>query len=109
MKKLDAVGERCNIILMVLYLPLSLFCWLLYMASEATIDANNPLFIGLINVFCIITLLIPLLCVAGIVGSILLRKNGRSVLSFVIQFIPLILFGLNMLLLEYAESLPPKI
>jgi Na+-driven multidrug efflux pump len=109
MKKLDKISNICNAILTVLYVPLSLFSYLLYMASEATMDANNPLFISLINVFCVITLLIPLMCFAGIAGSMLLRKNGRSVSSFIVQFIPMVIFVLNNLLLKYAESLPPKI
>ena len=41
MKKLDKVSAVFNIILGVTYIPLSLFSWLLQMASESTIDATK--------------------------------------------------------------------
>ncbi len=76
------------------------------MASEGTIDATNPVYINLINIFCIISFVIPFLCVAGIVGSFILRKKGHNILSLVIQFVPLVIFILNMILLAFAESFP---
>lgn len=108
-KPLDKVGRVFNIILSVLYVPLSLFSWLLAMASEATIDATNQLFITLINVFCGITMTIPLLCVVGIMWSVLLRKKGYSVISFVVQFLPLVIFILNVCFLFYIETIPTVI
>ena len=109
MSKLDRVGKICGHILTIAYLPLSLYSFLLYMASEATISANNPLYICLINVFCVFTLIIPFLCFAGVVVSAILRNRGCSAASFVIQFVPLIIFVLNQLLLAFAQTLPPKI
>lgn len=109
MRKFDKVGRVFNIILSVAYIPLSLFSWLLQMASENTIDATNPLYITLINVFCIISFFVPLLCVAGIVMSVILRKKGYSIFSFVIQFLPLVIFILNLVLLCFAESIPAMI
>lgn len=108
-KLLDKVGEICNRILGILYIPLSLFSFLLGMASESTIGANNSLFIGLIYLFCFITYAVPFLCFAGIFLSAILRNKGRSVAAFVVQFVPLAVFALNQLLLTYAESLPRKI
>lgn len=106
MKKLDKIGTVFNIILGVTYIPLSLFSWLLQMASESTIDATNPLYITLIEIFCIISFIIPFLCIAGIIVSLILRKKGYSVSSFVVQFLPLVIFALNLILLYYAESVP---
>ena len=106
MKRIDRIGKIFNFILGILYIPLSLFSWLLQMASESIIDAANPLYINLINIFCVIAFLIPLLCMAGILLSIVFRRKGRSVFSFVIQFLPLVIFLLNLLLLAVAESLP---
>ncbi len=108
-KKLDRVGYIFNIVLSIVYIPISWFCWLLFMASEATIDATNPTFIILINIFCWITLLIPFLCFLGIFISVRFRKKGHSVWSFIVQFLPLIMFGMNLLLLFIAESLPSTI
>jgi len=108
-KLLDKAGDICNRNLGILYIPLSLFSILLYMASESTIGANNPLYIGLINLFCVITLAVPFLCFGGIFLSAILRNKGCSVASFVVQFVPLAVFALNQLLLTYAETLPRKI
>ncbi len=109
MNKLDKFGRVFNIILSVAYIPLSLFSWLLQMASESTIDATNPLYKTLINVFCVISFFIPLLCIVGIIMSVILRKKGYSIFSFVIQFVPLVLFILNLVFLCFAESIPATI
>ena len=109
MKKLDKIGTVFNIILGASYIPLSLFCWLLQMASESTIDATNPLYITLIEIFCIISFIIPFLCVAGIIVSLILRKKGYSISSFVVQFLPLVIFILNIILICIAESIPAVI
>jgi hypothetical protein len=108
-KKLDRVGYVFNIVLSIIYIPISWISWLFMMASEATIDATNQTFIFLINVFCWITMIIPFLCFLGIFLSVRYRKKGYSVRSFVVQFLPLIIFGLNLLLLFIAERLPAKI
>ena len=109
MKRLDKIGKIFNIALGILYIPLSLFCWLLQMVSESTMGANNPLYISLINIFCIIAFLIPFLCIAGICLSVILRRKEHSVLSFIIQFLPLVVFLFNLLLLAVIESLPTVI
>ena len=109
MKKLDKAGFICNTILSILYIPVSFFSFLSFMASELTIGYTNRVFIILINIYCLISMLIPLFCIVGILISVILRKKGHSVLSFVVQFLPLIIFGVNLLLLVVAESLPAKI
>ena len=109
MKKIDKISKTSNIVLGVLYIPLSLISWLLQMVSESTMDATNPLYIGLIDTFCVVAFVIPLLCITGIVLSKVLREKGHSIWSFVIQFIPLIVFVVNLLLLVFAESVPPRI
>lgn len=105
MKKLDRVGFVFNIILGVLYCPFSLFSLLMMMASESTIGVTNSLYISLIDVFCVMCALIPLFCIISIVLSIVLRKKKHSVLSFVIQFLPLVIFALNAVLLAIAETI----
>lgn len=106
MKKLDKVSVVLNIILGVTYIPLSLFSWLLQMASESAIDATNQLYISLIEIFCVISFIIPFLCAAGIIVSVILRKKGLSIFSFIIQFLPLVIFVLNLILFCCAESIP---
>ena len=109
MRKIDKLGRILNTILCVLYIPLSLFSWLVQMVSVDTIDATNPLYITWINIFCIISFFIPLLCIAGIVASILLRRKGYSVPSFIVQFIPLAVFVLNLVFLFFADFIPKAI
>lgn len=106
MQKIEKISKAFNIVLGVVYIPLSLFSWLLQMASEGTIDATNPLYITLIEIFCIISFIIPFLCIAGIIISVIFRKKGYSKCSLVIQFLPLVIFALNLMLLCYAKSMP---
>lgn len=104
MEKIDKVGRVFNIILSVTYIPLSIFSWLSQMASESTIGATNPLYISLIEIFCAVSFIVPLLCIAGIIMSVVLRKKGYSIIAFIIQFFPLLIFVLNLILLYFAES-----
>ncbi len=106
MKKVDKASKILNWILGVTYIPLSLISWLLQMVSEITIDATNPLYITIINIFCLISFIIPFLCVAGIIISIVLRARGRSTLSIIVQCLPLGIFVMNLILLAFTESLP---
>lgn len=106
MKKLDKVCRVFNIVLGIVYVPLSLLSWLLQMASESTIGATNPVYITLIGISCVISFCIPFLCVGGILASVKLRKKGYSKLAFCIQFLPLAIFLLNMILLGCAELVP---
>ena len=106
MKTMNKVSMMLNRILGVTYIPLSLFSWLLQMASAGTIDTTNPTYINMINVFCFIAFIIPLLCVIGTVISVILRNRGKYISSIVIQFLPLAAFIRNLLLLVLAESLP---
>lgn len=109
MKKFDIVGLVFNIVLGTLYIPFSIFCWFLMMASESTIDATNPAYINLVNIFCTVSFLIPLLCAACIALSFVLRIKKHRVISFLIQFLPIVVFGLNLALLHFAELLPKTI
>ena len=106
MKNINKVSTTLNWLLGIIYIPLSFFSWMLQMASEGTIDATNSTYIGLINVFCFIAFIIPLLCVMGIVISVILRKRRHYISSLIIQFLPLLVFIGNLILLAFAESLP---
>ena len=41
MKSINEASKICNIVLGVIYVPLSLYCFLLQMVSEGTIGATN--------------------------------------------------------------------
>ena len=109
MKKLDKLGVVLNIVLGVFYLPFSFFCFILLMMSEATIGATNPIYICMIDIFCFVEFFIPLLCLVGIALSIWFRKKGYSVLSFVIQFLPLFIFALNLAFGFVTDFIPKTI
>lgn len=106
MKNASKVSATLNRLLGIIYIPLSLFSWMLQMVSDGTIDATNSTYIGLIDIFCMISFIIPLLCVIGIVISAVLRKRGHYISSIIIQFLPLFVFICNLILLAFAESLP---
>lgn len=109
MKKIDKLGIVFNIILGIAYIPFSFFCWLSLMISEITIGATNPLYLHIVDLFCIVDFFIPLLCLIGIVLSVIFRAKGYSVLSFVIQFAPIIVFILNLFLLYITDFIPKVI
>ncbi|MBR2878006.1 MAG: hypothetical protein IKL42_05655 [Clostridia bacterium] len=106
--KIDKAGIITNIILFFLYIPFSNFNFLLLMASEGTIGATNQLYITLIDIFCWITMSIPVLCIAGLILSVILRKKRKSIISFIVQFIPIMVFLLNIGFLEFIEKFITK-
>lgn len=103
MKRLDKIGRICNIILSAIYIPLSFLSLMLFMASEIEIGLTNRVSIIMINIFSYITLLIPLLCVGSIFLSIWFRRRGYSIWSFVVQFLPIVVFLINQVFLFIAE------
>ena len=109
MKKLDKLGVVLNIVLGVFYLPFSFFCFLLLMVSESAIGATNQIYICMIDIFCFVDFFIPLLCLVGIALSIWFRKKGYSIFSFVIQFLPLVVFVLNLVFGFVTDFIPKTI
>lgn len=106
MKKLDKLGRVFTVVLSILYFPMAFISWLMQMVSVDAINATNPAYIALIRIFCAIAFLMPLLCVTGIAVAVLLRKRGNSVLSFLIQLAPLMLFLLSLGILGIADIIP---
>ena len=106
MKKIDKISTIFNIVLGVLYVPLSFFCLLLQMASDGTVGATNPLYIQMNRIFCMAVLTVPFFCVAGIILSIVFRKKGWHVWSFIIQFLPIVVFGLDLVFLGFTNYIP---
>ena len=109
MKKLDKLGIVFNVVLSAFYIPFSFFCFLALMISETTIGATNPIYICMIDIFCFVDFFIPLLCLVGIALSIWFRKKGNSIFSFVIQFLPLIVFALDLIFLFLTDFIPKTI
>lgn len=105
-KKLDVVNIVTNVILSVLYIPFSMFSILMTMVSEGIMAATNQQYIDLVYIFCSMMLTIPFLCITGIVLSVVFRKKGHSIWAFLIQFLPLAVFGIAGLILMYSNTLP---
>ena len=106
MEKLDKLGRVFTVILSVLYFPMAFISWLMQMVSVDAMNATNPVYIALIKIVCAISFLMPLLCVTCVVVAVLLRKKGRSVLSFLLQLAPLAIFLLSFALLGIADVIP---
>ena len=105
MKKSERVGYVLSIVFTILYIPISLFSFLLGMFSEVVMDTTNQIFINLINISSCIAMLVPIFCFFGILLSIRCRKKGYIVRSFVLQVVPLIIFSVNLLLIYIIDIL----
>ena len=100
-RKLDIAGSITNIILCVLYIPLSVFgCMFGPVVSEGCMFDTTAAQETLCRIISVLGAVTPVVAVGSIVASILLRRRGRSVLSFVIQFFPL-LYAMNLIVLYY--------
>ncbi len=89
--KLDRAGVITNIILSILYVPISAYGVLSIFALDAPHGYAATITIqSLIN----IGLTLPILSVICIAISVRFRRSGHSVISFCIQFIPLTVFAI---------------
>ena len=98
--------EKIYKILAIGYIPLSFFSFFMQMAGESAIDATNPVYVLLVDIFVIVAGLIPLLCMISVCLWGFFKKKGRSTFAKVWLLLPLIVFVLNVLLLEIAERIP---
>ena len=83
---LDVIGVITNILLSIIYIPLSLVGSLMGMLSEGYMYNTTLLQTVICDVITILCLFTPLVCLGGIVSSALLRIRGRSIPSFWVQF-----------------------
>lgn len=99
---LDKRGKDMNIILSIIYIPMS------FMAIFTMFFFDDPSVKGLsysiLTTAVSIGFLTPIISIIGIFLSIVLRKRGKSVLSFKVQFAGLISFGLVFLLVMLAAA-----
>lgn len=80
---LDKVGRITNIVLIPIYVCLLPFCLFLGMISSPAYDG----FLGIIGwIVSIINASAALFCGLGLGLSVVLRKKGKSKLSFAVQF-----------------------
>ena len=89
--KLDKTGFIFNIILSILYVPISLYGIFSLFAADSMFMYSNTIQ-KIIELMITIGITLPFVSVLGIVLSVVFRKKGKRILSFTIQFVPLILF-----------------
>ena len=89
--KLDRMSFIFNIILSVCYVPISLFGFFSVFAADS-MSMHTEFIQKIIEIMIVIGLMIPHASILSILFSVILRKKGKSVLGFIIQFIQLVLF-----------------
>lgn len=94
---LDKVGIATNVVLSLLYVPLS---WagitMLFFFDNPEV---NVVQLVILYISVIMGISIPIMSMLSIASSVILRKRGFSKISFAVQFVPIALFVLAVLLL----------
>ena len=102
--KLDKIGFVFNIILSVLYIPMSLYGIFSLFAADSMFRYPEPIQ-KIIGIMITIGITLPFVSVFGIFFSAVFRKKGKRILSFIIQFVPLILFIVMVVTFEFISNL----
>lgn len=102
--KLDKTGFIFNIILSILYVPISLYGIFSVFAADIMFMYSNTIQ-KIIELMTIIGITLPFVSVLGIVLSVIFRKIGKRILSFTIQFIPLVLFVIMVVTFELISGI----
>ena len=102
--KLDKIGFVFNIILSVLYIPMSLYGIFSLFAADSMFRYPEPIQ-KIIGIMITIGITLPFVSVFGIFFSVVFRKKGKRILSFTIQFIPLILFIVMVVTFELISNI----
>ena len=97
--KLDKIGFISNIILSILYVPISLYGIFSLFAADSMFMYSDTIQ-KIIGLMITIGLTLPFVSVLSIVLSVVFRKKGKRILGFTIQFVPLILFVIMLITFE---------
>lgn len=89
--KLDRLGVVFNVVLGALYIPLSLIGVMSVFAADS-INAYSQSLQMFVKFLICCGVMMPFISLFGIGLSIVFRKEGKTVPSFVVQFIPLAVF-----------------
>lgn len=98
---IDKKGVTLNIILSVIYIPLSLIGMFTVFFADAPTTNYSDLKKLLLNIVIYIGLSISIISIASIFTSVVARKRGKSRFSFVIQFLPIPVFIAMMILVFF--------
>jgi len=101
---LDKKGVIFNIVLSCVYVPLSIagvFTIFFWDAPTANYSELKTLLLDIITWF---GLSIPLVSIASIFTSVITRKRGKSKFSFIIQFLPILVFIVMIILMFFMDK-----
>ncbi|MBQ8541777.1 MAG: hypothetical protein IJ435_09955 [Clostridia bacterium] len=89
--KLDKTGFMLNVILSAIYVPMSIAGVFTVFFSDNT-SGFSEVKMNLLYVVIMMGSSTPIVSIASIFSSIVLRNRGKSKLSFAVQFLPIALF-----------------
>jgi len=101
---LDKKGVVFNIVLSCIYVPLSIAGVFTIFFWDAPTTNYSELKILLLDIITWIGLSIPLLSIASIFTSAITRKRGKSKFSFIIQFLPILVFVVMIILMFFMDK-----
>ena len=101
---LDEKGVIFNIVLSCIYVPLSIAGVFTIFFWDAPTTNYSELKILLLDIITWIGLSIPLLSIASIFTSAITRKRGKSKFSFIIQFLPILVFVVMIVLMIFMNK-----
>ena len=101
---LDKLSFIFNIILSILYVPMSLYGIFSLFAADSMFMYSKTIQ-KVIELMITIGTTLPLASVIGIVLSVVFRKKGKRILSLIIQFIPLMLFVIMVVPFELISNI----
>lgn len=99
-KRLDKIGKITNILLIIIYFPLMFFGMLAgVMSTEVILSEHTKLQAVISHTASFLGYIGPVAVIVCMLLSARFRNTGKSVQSFVIQFLPLLLYSILCLLL----------
>ena len=101
--KLDKIGLVLNIILSVIYVPISLFGVFSVMIADAMQMYSETVKI-ILSFMIYLGISLPIISIVSIALSVFFRKKGKSVLSFFLQFIQLFVFAIIVIVFQLKSN-----
>ena len=102
--RLDKLSFIFNIILSILYVPMSLYGIFSLFAADSMFMYSETIQ-KIIELMITMGITLPFASVIGIVLSVVFRKKGKRILGFTIQFIPLVLFVIMVVTFELISNI----
>lgn len=101
---LDKKGVVFNIVLSIIYIPLSIMGIFTIFFFDAPTTNYSALKMSLLYTITYLGFSIPILSIAGIFTSVIMRRRGKSKFSFIIQFLPLLVFVIMLILISFIDK-----